>query len=701
VRRPVRRPSASVSLLQREEEISGSEQVVVICPKNPFSGKFLGGEMSRFVAGILVVSLLASVCVMAVEGPATAKPKPAAKKKAPTMADQLQALQNQINQQQSQMKMQQDQINGLQQQLQQSNSQLQMQSQQLQSGVQQANQNAAAAQQSVNALNSSVTDLKACCDTTTREIAGLRKRVMDLESPLAVHYKGITFMPIGVVSTDFFYRNRNDVGTGNTNGFEGIVNGAVPFGGTTNANLSVFRVGARESKFGLRADGMFKDTKVSFWYDMDWYGQAPTANEGQTYSYQPRVRQVFVDLTTKKGWFYSFGMGWDLLMPYKDGTGCCSNYGVNALMGVDFNINAGFAYLRAPYARIAKELIPKKLWFGLQATDPNTATSTIQGYANPTFASGTYSQSALTYPWNYGNYTATTAISAPAGSLAGLAFTNNQSLTFPSSSVVPDIEFKFVAEPGWGHYELGGVFRTFEDRPVCMVATGCSAVNGTAFGQGKNNTVEGYGVVGNFSLPVVKKNKANLIFHTMAGKGIGRWSPFGAPDVTAKPNGSIVAVPNVQALVGIEGTPKPNFDFYLYFGEDYTSRTAYPVTAGVGGFTQTGYIGYGVPNALQTYCGSELTGSTFATALGCNTANRLGTEIQLGFWHRLWTGPQGILQWGAGYAWMRREVWTGQTPSPTSLTTTPYNIGLGTGGNLKNPIGVESAAQLTLRYILP
>lgn len=322
--------------------------------------------MSRFVAGILVLSLLLSVCAIAAEGPATAKPKPVAKKKAPTMAEQLQALQNQINQQQSQVKQQQDQINTLQQQLQQSNSQLQAQGQQLQSSVQQANQSAAAAQQAANSLNSSVADLKSTTGNLEKSMAATQKAVKDLESPLAVHYKGVTFSPGGWtnLNAEFQWRNGNNI--------EGMSYSQIPLLGSTNSKMHEFRIEDRSSRIAFRADTEVKGTKVLFYYDMDFQAQPETANETQTYSYSPRVRDFFVQTESKSGWMTLTGNTWDLMTPMRKGMSALTEA---IPISADFNIHIGYPYVRAPLARVIKNF-NNKVWVGVEIMNPATVDST-------------------------------------------------------------------------------------------------------------------------------------------------------------------------------------------------------------------------------------------------------------------------------------------------------------------------------------
>jgi len=211
---------------------------------------------------------------------------------------------------------------------------------------------------------------------------------------------------------------------------------------------------------------------------------------------------------------------------------------------------------------------------------------------------------------------------------------------------------------------------------------------------------------------LIKKNnvsKLDFLANGLTGQGIGRYSNASDPDVTVKPNGSVVAVPVTMGVLGFEAHPSPKLDVYLYYGLDYVKKTAYQVTAynaatgtGTPGFTQNGWIGYGVPNALQTYCNTEYgTGTLNSVVLPCNTANRSVQEFQIGFWHHIWApSNKGDLKWGLGYGWAEREVWTGMLPVPSATATaTPFGIaGMTT---LKNPIGVMSLFQASLRYQLP
>jgi uncharacterized coiled-coil protein SlyX len=653
--------------------------------------------MSRFVARILAITLLASTCLLAADGPATAKKKPAKKMppKAPSVAEQMQALKDQLNQQQSQIKQQQDQINSLQGQLQQSNSQLQGQAQQLQASVQQANQNASAAQQTANGLNASVADLKTtagnlqkCCDATD-------KRLKDLETPLAVHYKGITFSPGGYVQLQGIFRTRND------NSYDSINYTGIPLSGTTDAKMYNFRMSARTSRISFRADAMHKDTKVLFFWGLDWAAQAPAGAETQTYSFQPRIREFYFDVKWKSGWQMTAGTTWTLITPNL-GPGIDPT-AIWASNGFDFNTNIGVAYRRAPLLRISKN-IGDKAWFSIEAVNPSTTDSTTVlnqvpngttptlPFINPVSGFQNSPNTQVGASGYYGFFT--TSLNVAAGSATAV----NPATGYPSTNIAPDIDVKLKFQPGFGSYEIVGQTRWFQNRVVCQLVLGCA--NGTLFDMGKTNRTEGFGLGFNAVLPVIK-NKADFIVHTFGGRGIGVQDPFASTDVTLKPNGSIAAIPAVTGVVGLELHPRPNLDVYAYIGAEYIDRTIYPFT-GVNG--QPGWIGYGVPTAIQTFCGTEVLSGTANPS--CSSVNRQGQQIQIGFWHRPWRGPEGTLQWGLGYSWLKREIWTGtiipQNPSLTGITAT--SIGTTANeivGTTKAPIGIQNAFAATIRYYLP
>src|SRR5215471_16033862 len=149
---------------------------------------------------------------------------------------------------------QQQQINELKQELQQRDQtiqQIQQQLTQTQAAATEAQTKAEAATESakvVPALQSDVTDLKTNLNSTVQTIQEDQKREGDLESPLAIHYKGITITPGGYLAAETVWRNRGLASDINT------PFNAVPFAGSAQHNLSEFFGSARQSRLSLLAE---------------------------------------------------------------------------------------------------------------------------------------------------------------------------------------------------------------------------------------------------------------------------------------------------------------------------------------------------------------------------------------------------------------------------------------------------------------
>ena len=72
-----------------------------------------------------------------------------------------------------------------------------------------------------------------------------------------IHFKGITITPVGFAAAEAVWREKNetaDIGSSFS---------AIPFEGTTNANLNELRGTARQSRIGVLAEGMGGDTKFA------------------------------------------------------------------------------------------------------------------------------------------------------------------------------------------------------------------------------------------------------------------------------------------------------------------------------------------------------------------------------------------------------------------------------------------------------
>src|ERR1700759_3230348 len=164
----------------------------------------------------------------------------------------------------------------------------------LQQQVNQANQAAAAAQQAanaagqnqnagltdqVNALQHQVTDLSTVSGNTVNEMQETQKRVSGLESPLAIHYKGITITPGGFLAAETVWRQRGEGADINTN-----LNG-IPFAGSSQAKMSEFYGSGRQSRISLLAQGKLENMSLTGYLEADFLGAGSSSNNNQSNSY--------------------------------------------------------------------------------------------------------------------------------------------------------------------------------------------------------------------------------------------------------------------------------------------------------------------------------------------------------------------------------------------------------------------------------
>ena len=563
--------------------------------------------MRRFVSGILVFTMLAPVSLLAED----AKSKKAAKKSTVNLQQQLQQVQEQLKDQQSQIQQQQSQIQQMQQQLQQSNNVVQQQNEQLQNGVQQANKEAEAAEQAASNLSASVADIKSGDVALTQSLQVTQKSVKDLENTSALHFRGVTITPGGWAESTFLLRSRNE-NADITSNF-----GATPYGGTANANLTEFRGSARGTRLTMLVEGNAGTTKLSGYYEIDFLGQAPTANQVQTNSFNPRQRQLFGQADFTNGWTLTAGQFWSLLTTDRKGLSTRAEFIPTTIEG---SYIIGYTYNRQNAVRLTRNF-HNKAWAAFEVANsetnqPNTSFTPdgIFGFNNSANDAGV-NGSTLNYL---------------AGSTNGF-----------STNMAPDLLAKVVFEPGWGHFEVKALGRAFRDRV------------------GKDDLKSYGGGLGvGMILPVLPK-KVDVIFEGMGGPGIGRYGAANGPDVTIRPDGKIIPLHALHALAGVETHFLPKLDWYVYGGDEYFGRDPF--------VNPTGALkpaGYGSPLVNNTNCGVQVLP---AGGAACGAQNRNAWDASTGFWYRIYKGPYGTFQYGMQYAYLYRGTWSGVSGAPKGL----------------------------------
>jgi hypothetical protein len=478
-------------------------------------------------------------------------------------------------------------------------------------------QAAASAQQSAASLS----EVHAAIATQSASIAQVQetqsKLKQQVESPAALHYKGVTLTPGGFVAGESIWRQRAmdaDIYT-NFN--------ATPYSGAGAAHTSEWVPSARQSRLSMLATGKVPFGTLRGYFEGDFLSAGSTSNNLQSNSYTLRVRQAWGQVEAGR-FTFTGGQMWTLLTEDKQG----ATPGQEAFPLIfDGNVHVGFTYIRQMGFRAQEAIKPGvNLAIALENSQ--------------------YQFSATNAPSNF--------FFGGVGATGGL----NNPLANYTNQVAPDILAKVTFDPGYGHYELGGVARFFRDRYYPSAPNAAGA---------KNDTKLGGGFVASARFPVA--TKIDLGLHLVAGDGTGRYGASLLPDITVKPDGKLEPLRNLQGLFSLEVHATKKLDLFGYAGTEYAQRTFYRTAGGT-------LVGYAPPSADNTGCSSEAaptSGSGYAAGSGtCTGATRAITEGSFGYVYRIYSGPAGKLQYGLAYSYLTRSGWTGVGGAPKAVNNFVY-----------------------------
>jgi FKBP-type peptidyl-prolyl cis-trans isomerase len=586
----------------------------------------------------------------------TTRRRPAAARTDAAIAEQLNQLKQSIDAQQEQIKQLSQQIQRRDQQVQ----ELQQKLDQSQAATSQAASKADAAasqsseqQQDVTALRGDVTDLKNNTTNSALALQETQKLIHDAESPVALHYKGITIIPGGFLAAESVWR-AHALGADINTPFNSI-----PMPGADVEKLSEFFGSGRQSRVSMLTEGKLNNAKLTGYVEADFLSAGITSNNNQSNSYSMRQRQVWGQAALNNGLSFTGGQMWSLVTETKKGL---DNRTEAVTMTIDPQYNVGFSWARQYGFRVVKNF-DNKFWLGASVENAQAIFS----------ASG-----------NAQNF-----VLGSAGTGGGLY---NASATY-SFNPSPDFIFKAAAEPGFGHFEVFGVVRRFRDR----VYPGATATTPTAAGAYDFSTTA-TGVGANARVSILKKH-VDVGGHFLGGDGMGRYGSSGLPDVTVNPNGTLALLKSAQGLGTLE-FHAAKFDVYFNAGAEFVGRHYQFNSAGK-------TVGYGSPTANNIGCYTEgvpgtPTGGQLPTSSGgflpsnpanCTANTRNVIEGTTGFWYRFYKGPKGTLQVGPQYSYFMRNSW--EACGTSAL--------LGPCGNshLTAPHGNENIFETSFRYYLP
>jgi hypothetical protein len=249
--------------------------------------------------------------------------------------------------------------------------------------------------------------------------------------------------------------------------------------------------------------------------------------------------------------------------------------------------------------------------------------------------------------------------------LSGAGVANNF-----APDVAPDIIAKAAFDPGWGHYEVFGIARFFNDNtfgcvvspatvagPPAQTAGLCSTVVASTLvpGAQSQKTKSGDGVGGSVLLPIIPKY-VDIQASTLYGSGIGRYGASQLSDVVVAPDGSLSPIKAFHALGGVIVHPWAGLDIYGYAGIEQAQANFWST---VSSGSIKGLTGFGVPTAINTGCNITTAASFTGGTSNCAAINRSVSEVTIGFWQDLYKGNFGRVAGGFEWEYIRRESFAG------------------------------------------
>jgi Skp family chaperone for outer membrane proteins len=690
-------------------------------------------KLKTAAAAIMAVSLVALPAALSAQADGSTPPvkkhtttKKAARKKTPpgpTVEEQIQSLRQEM----------QGQIDNLKTDLADKDAQLK-QAQQTAANAQAAadRANAAASAQNqavvenataVNTLQTTVTDLKgnqaSLATTVSDETASIKKQI---DNPTVLRYKGISLTPGGFAAGETVYRTKA------TGGDIPTAFSSLPYEGADAYSLSEFYGSARQSRITLLAEGKTSWGTLRGYYEADWLGTGTSSNANQSNSYVLRQRVIYGSAETNNRWKFAGGQMWSLATEDRIGI---SNDSADILtpLTIDPNYVTGFVWARQYGFRVVKSF--NHAAFGISAENPqllytaslagNTPYSVLGsvgqngGAYNATISACSPSTSIV----NYTNQTVTVTGGATGNIPVPVYKTVNScaNVTNISFNYMPDVLAKAAFDPGWGHYEIFGVFGMAHE----MVYPG-ETTNGNLYGGLKDivtgavvapalSTAGAYndkvvlgGIGGSLRVPIIP-NKLTFGAKALYGQGTGRYGDSTLADVTANSWGGLARIENVNGLLTAEATPNPRLTLYLNYGGDYAGRTdsanPYATTLGAPSAAQNAAGVWGgtwkAPSAAALGYGSRLLSNSACNSLAapgyngsstgyypggsCGAQTRDVQEATGGWWYDIYKGDHGRFRQGFQYGYAVREGWSGAS-------------GIGAKG-------IDNMFWTSLRYYLP
>jgi hypothetical protein len=380
------------------------------------------------------------------------------------------------------------------------------------------------------------------------------------------------------------------------------------------------------------------------YYEMDFLGTGVTSNDNQSDSYVLRQRQIWGRIERNSGFALTAGQTWSLVTETRKGLTPATE---NLPQTIDSQYHVGFSWERQYAVRLAQTLGP--LTVGVSFEEPQIVNYTSSTTPPDFFVGGI-------------------------GTAGGLYNLTNKY----SNNYAPDIIVKAALDEKFGHFEIGGIERTFRSRVYPYQTSNTTA---TAAVSPYNDLEIGGGIFANLRMPATKFVDIGL--HVMGGDGTGRYGTSQLPDVTVHPNGELEPLRNAQGLFSLETHPAKKLDVFGYAGTEYAQRTFY---------VQNGTVyGYAPPSISVASCFTEQTtvapstgstggvfgGAPYDPSSSCGAQTRDITQGTAGFTYRFFNDPtRGRFQFSMAYSYLTKTAWaglySGTAFTPTAVYAAPH-----------------------------
>jgi len=200
------------------------------------------------------------------------------------------------------------------------------------------------------------------------------------------------------------------------------------------------------------------------------------------------------------------------------------------------------------------------------------------------------------------------------------------------------------------HAEVFGVVRDFYDRTLVTPTVGSQAQILGLTGGAESNDVWGGGGGGSLNVGLIPK-VLDAQVSVAAGQGLGRYGAGQLSDVTADATGHLHPIPETLWLVGGTWHATSMFDLYAYSGAEQETSKEFRYA------TLTGKVfGYGAG-----IVGSNAACAVEGSNASCSPENRAISQTTIGFWHRVYQGTYGRVQWGLQYSFTERKTFADAT----------------------------------------